>query len=224
MIIVVVLMMMTITIMMMMIIIIIITYIIINMMMMMMMMTPRKTGIMATITESKKAATHPCEHTPRQSPKPDFKRNPFTACCYFFRFGSVPKRCIKTENSGIYLKRTQFQKINGWCLWCSSSANAFALPRFPENMQSSEWVPGCSACLLIYPATRIEQGWFYPGKSWKNEKTGWNLLYFRSGFWYQKFKEFVKQKCSLTAKVLTRFTLGLYGEAKVCPPPAVPMA
>lgn len=117
------------------------------------------------------------------------------------------------------MKRTQFQKINGWCLWCSSSANAFALPRFPENMQSSEWVPGCSACLLIYPATRIEQGWFYPGKSWKNEKTGWNLLYFRSGFWYQKFKEFVKQKCSLTAKVLTRFTLGLYGEAKVCPPP-----
>ena len=76
----------------------IITYIIITMMMMMMMMvTPRKTGIMATITESKKAATHPCEHTPRQSPKPDFKRNPVKACCYFFRFGSVPKRCIKTH-------------------------------------------------------------------------------------------------------------------------------
>ena len=81
------------------------------MMMMMMMMTPRKTGIMATITETKKAATHPCEHTPRQSPNPDFKRNPFKACCYFFRCGSVPKRCIKTENSwNITLEYLRFEK------------------------------------------------------------------------------------------------------------------
>lgn len=48
--------------------------------------------------------------------------------------------------------------LNGWCLWCSSSANAFALPRFPENMPFKRMGAGLQCLLADLPCNKDKAG------------------------------------------------------------------